>query len=87
VEKKWHIYRRKYADAVTFGNVKLRFYVTKVGDAEDFDILSDAKEADPRMTDFTLRAIRDAEIPPIPLDLLPMLDNERFEVEYDVIIY
>jgi hypothetical protein len=49
--------------------------------------LSDAKEADPRMTDFTLRAIRDAEIPPIPLDLLPMLDNERFEVEYDVIIY
>jgi hypothetical protein len=87
VEKKWHIYRRKYADAVTFGNVKLRFYVTKVGDAEDFDILSDAKEADPRMTDFTLRAIRDAEIPPIPPDLLPMLDNERFEVEYDVIIY
>ncbi len=87
VEKKWHIYRRKYADAVTYGNVKLRFYVTKVGDAEDFDILSDAKEADPRMTDFTLRAIRDAEIPPIPLDLLPMLDNERFEVEYDVIIY
>ena len=87
VERKWHIYRRQHADSVTYGNLKLRFYVTKGGRPVDFDILSGPNDADPRMTDFTLRAIKDAEIPPIPVDLLPVLEDERFEVEYDVIIY
>lgn len=87
VEKKWHVYRKKNADAVTFGNLKLRFFVTKRGKPEDFEVLSKPAESDVRMTDFTLRAIKDAEIPPIPSDLLPMLEKERVEIEYDVLIY
>ncbi|MBX7211211.1 MAG: hypothetical protein K1X78_23090 [Verrucomicrobiaceae bacterium] len=87
VEKKWHVYRKQKADAVTFGNLKLRFFVTKDGKAEDMEVLSKPGEADVRMTDFTLRAIKDAEIPPIPADLVPMLDGERVEIEYDVLIY
>lgn len=87
VEKKWHLYRRQNADAVTFGNLKLRFFVTRTGKPEAFEVLSAPTEADPRMADFTLRAIRDAEIPPIPADLLPMLEQERVEIEYDVLIY
>jgi hypothetical protein len=39
------------------------------------------------MLEFTLRAIMEAEIPPIPQDLLPLLDRQRLEVEYDVLIY
>jgi hypothetical protein len=50
-------------------------------------VLSDRAEADVRMLDFTLRAIMEAEIPPIPADLLPLLDSGRLEVEYDVLIY
>lgn len=87
VEKKWHLYRRQNADAVTFGNLKLRFFVTKDGKPEDMEVLSKPDEADVRMADFTLRAIKDAEIPPIPKDLLPMLEGERVEIEYDVLIY
>ena len=87
VEKKWHLYRKKYGDAVTFGNLKLRFFVTKEGKPEDFEVLSKPDEADVRMADFTLRAIKDAEIPPIPADLLPILEGERVEIEYDVLIY
>lgn len=87
VEKKWHVYRKQHADAVTFGNLKLRFFVTKAGKPEDIEVLSKPDEADVRMTDFTLRAIKDAEIPPIPTDLLPMLEDERVEIEYDVLIY
>lgn len=87
VEKKWHVYRKKYGDAVTFGNLKLRFFVTKEGKPEDFEVLSKPDEADVRMADFTLRAIKDAEIPPIPADLLPILEGERVEIEYDVLIY
>lgn len=87
VEKKWHFYRRQRADAVSYGNLKLRFFVTKSGKPVDLQIVSDPKEADPRMTDFTLQSILEAEIPPIPPDLVPMLDDERLEIEYDVLIY
>jgi len=87
VEKKWHLYRRQHADAVTFGNLKLRFFVTKEGKPEDLEVLSKPDDADVRMADFTLRAIKDSEIPPIPKDLLPMLEGERVEIEYDVLIY
>ncbi len=87
VEKKWHTLRRRHADAVTFGNLKLRFYVLPDGNVVPPTILSDPKSADPRMVDFTLRAILEAEIPPIPQDLLPLLEGRRLEVEYDVLIY
>lgn len=87
VEKKWHTLRRRNADAVTFGNLRLRFYVMPNGRVEPPQILSDRSEADARMIDFTLQAVLEAEIPPIPEDLLPLLDQQRLEVEYDVLIY
>lgn len=87
VEKKWHLLRRRNADAVTFGNLRLRFYVRADGKVEPPTILSDRTESDARMVDFTLQAILEAEIPPIPPDLLPLLDRQRLEVEYDVLIY
>jgi hypothetical protein len=87
VEKKWHLLRRQNADAVTFGNLQLRFFVESDGSVRTLDVISDKKKADPRMLDFTLRAILEAEIPAIPPDLLPLLDRQRLEVEYDVLIY
>ena len=87
VEKKWHTYRRRSMDAVTFGSLKLEFYVTPDGRSEDLRIVSDPRNADPLMADFTLQAIRDAEIPPIPDDLVPMLEAGRMRIEYDVLIY
>ncbi len=87
VEKKWHRLRRTNADAVTFGSLKLRFYVLPDGRVLPPSLLSNPKDADARMVDFTLRAVMEAEIPPIPEDLLPLLEGRRLEVEYDVLIY
>lgn len=42
------------------------------------------------LTLFTLRAIKDADIPRMPLDVipsLPMNDPERFKIEYNALIY
>lgn len=86
VESKWHHYRRQ-KDAVAAGTLKVRFYVNKAGKAEDMSIISDLSDADPRMAEFTLQAIRDADLPSIPSDLMPMLDGERVKIEYDVVIY
>lgn len=87
VEKKWHLYIRLGKDAVTFGRVRFRFYVDEKGVPQDLKILSDAKDADPRMRDLTLRAILNAEIPPIPPELLQTLDDGRVKIEYEAIIY
>lgn len=85
VEKKWHHLRTVHADAVSYGYLKVRFYVNREGHAEDIRFVEKANN--PRMEDFTLEAILKADIPPIPKDLLPMLDKERFMVEYDIIIH
>jgi outer membrane biosynthesis protein TonB len=86
VEKKWHSYRRIAGDAVSFGSLEVEFYVNRSGDIEDLRITSAPGTADTRMADFTLRAIQDADIPPIPEDVLPLLDDQRMPVRYDVII-
>jgi outer membrane biosynthesis protein TonB len=85
VEKKWHLLRLQNADAVSYGVLKVRFFVNREGKPEDISFVERANN--PRMEDFTLEAILKAEIPPIPKDLLPMLEKERFPVEYDIIIH
>jgi hypothetical protein len=89
VEKRWHIYRLLRRDGVTYGSLEILFYVNKKGKVEDLKVVND-KESNPILTNFTLQAIRDAEIPPMPADVLPLLpmnDQERLKVEYNVLIY
>jgi outer membrane biosynthesis protein TonB len=85
IEKKWHQYRIKHMDAVEPGHLSLRFYVNKKGKIEDLTILED--KASPLFSDFTLEAILTAEIPPLPADLVPMLDKERLEMTYNIVIH
>jgi len=87
VGKKWHLYVKLARDSVNFGRVRFRFFVDRKGTPQDLEILSDARDADPRMRELTLRAILDAQIPPIPQDLLPTLDDERVKIEYEAIVY
>ena len=87
VEQKWHQYVRLARDAVTFGRVRFRFYVDARGKPQDLQILSDARDADPRMRDLTLRAILDAAIPPMPKTLVPQLEEGRMKIEYEAIVY
>lgn len=89
VEKKWHLYRHLRRDGVTFGSLEISFYVNKKGKVEGLRIVND-KESNPVLTGFTLQAIKDAEIPPMPADVLPLLpmnDQNRLKVEYNVLIY
>ncbi len=87
VEKKWHLYVRLARDSVNFGRVRFRFFVDQRGVPQDLKILSDARDADPRMRELTLRAILDADIPPIPAELIPELEGGRLPIEYEAIVY
>lgn len=89
VEKKWHVYRLLRRDGVTYGSLEVVFYVNKSGKVEGLRVVND-KDSNPILTSFTLQAIRDAQIPPMPADvipLLPMNDQERLKIEYNVLIY
>ncbi len=89
VEKKWQMYRRMELAGITYGSLKVEFYVNKQGQVEDPRVVED-KYSYRALTLFTLRAIKDAEIPRMPLDVipsLPMNDPERLKIEYNVLIY
>ncbi len=89
VEKKWSSYSKLRRDGLTYGRLEIVFYVTKKGKVEDVRIVND-KESNPILTGFTLRAIQDADIPLMPVDVipsLPMNDPERLKIEYNVLIY
>lgn len=85
IERKWHSLRKVHQDFVEPGKLRIRFYVNKDGKTEDITILDN--KANAVLTDFSLTAILKAEIPPIPKDLLPILEKERVEIEYDIVIY
>ncbi|WP_395746130.1 hypothetical protein [Prosthecobacter sp.] len=89
VEKKWHAYRKAKQKDLTYGALKVVFYVTKQGKVEGLRVIND-KDSNAMLTELTLQAIRDAEIPPMPDDVIPLLpkdDLERLKIEYDVLIY
>lgn len=89
VEKKWHIYIKLRRDGVTTGSLQLVFYVNKKGKVESLRILDD-KKSNKVLTEITLQAIKDAEIPPIPADVIPWLpknEPERLQIHYDALIY
>lgn len=85
IEKKWHQFRLARAGDVEPGKMGLRFFVNKNGKVEDIEFLF--KEANALMEDFTIEAILKAEIPPIPKDLLPILEKGRVEITYDIVIH
>jgi hypothetical protein len=85
LEKKWHQYYQRNRDAAEPGKIGLRFFVNKNGKVEDFQFVF--TEATPLVQEFTLRAIQEAVIPPIPPEVLRELQGERLLMEPDVVIY
>lgn len=88
VDRKWHLYRRQQK-SVHEGSLLAEFYVNEQGKMEDLLVLDD-RDSNRALTEFTLQAIRDAEIPPMPADVIPLLpkkDRGRLKIEYHVLIY
>ena len=85
VERQWHaLFAKLNKEGLAAGYLKVSFMVNKQGKPEDLKFIE--KTGDPRLDDLTLQAILGAHIPPIPAELLPLLENERLLVEYDILI-
>jgi hypothetical protein len=86
VEREWHRKRRLNRDFVTFGTIKLEFHVDARGEVHDLTI-KNRSGANAVMQDFTLNAVLDASIPPMPTGLPEILDRELLLISYDIIVY
>lgn len=85
VEKRWHeLFAKQKPDAGNAGYLKVRFYVSKEGKPQDLGFVERTGNA--VIEDLTLEAILKADIPPIPKEVLPLLEGERLLVEYDIVI-
>lgn len=85
IEKRWHRYRQDKAEFLVYGSIKLEFKVDRNGTPRNLKIVKN--DANAIMVDFTLSAILEADIPPMPEEILDILDNGTLDVTYDVIIY
>ena len=85
VERKWHRYRERHSDFVTYGTLKVRFRVDKNGNARNLKLIKN--DANAVMAEFTLRAVLDADIPEMPSEVSSMLGPSGLEINYDVIVY
>ena len=86
IEKEWHRKRRLNRDFVTFGTIKLEFHVDARGQVRNLAI-KNRSGANAVMQDFTLNAVLDAKIPPMPDGLPEILDREQLLISYDIIVY
>ncbi len=85
ISAKWHQYRQKNADFVTWGILKLEFSVDARGKVHDLQITKN--EANAMLAEFSLRAIREAELPPMPAEVAESVGSKGLVIQYDIIIY
>lgn len=86
IEKEWHKKRVAKADFVTYGNIRLKFFVNNQGKVEDLRIVGPGG-ANAVMQDFSLSAVLEANIPPMPRNIIDLIDDARLPVTYDIVIY
>jgi hypothetical protein len=84
IEQKWVKLTSEHPEVLDPGKLGVRFYINKHGKVENLKVVFN--EATVELEEIAKQAILAAEIPPIPNDLLPMLENGRLPVDYDVVI-
>jgi outer membrane biosynthesis protein TonB len=67
-------------DMFSLGSIKVLFTIEKDGKARNPRVLSNTSNESFEIV--TIESIRAAEIPPIPPDVLPVLDGGRIEIDF-----
>jgi TonB family protein len=77
VGSRWYYYVRERGDLINIGTVQIRFYVRPDGKVEDVKVLRNSSNE--TLASTSLQSIIEADIPPMPEDLAPMLSGDRME--------
>jgi len=85
ISQKWHVYRERHKDFVSFGLLKLTFNVASDGSVKNLKIVKN--DANSVLAEFSLKAILEADIPRMPAEVREELGASGLEMKYDIIIY
>jgi len=85
IGSRWYFYINQKIDLFTTGSVHIKFYIDELGHVQDIKILSNSGNG--AFGDFSVQSISEAELPPLPPDLAPKLENGRLEVDYTFTLY
>jgi TonB family protein len=77
VGSRWYYYMRDKRDLVNFGSVRISFDVRSDGKVEDVKVVSNSSNE--TLASLSLQSIIDANLPPMPEDLAPMLTGDPME--------
>ncbi len=85
ISKMWHRYRQDHADFVSWGTLKIHFRVDREGNVKGLEILEN--KANSVLAEFSVKAIMDAELPPMPDEVAKQVGAAGMKMDYDIIIY
>jgi outer membrane biosynthesis protein TonB len=77
VGSRWYYYMRDKRDLVNFGSVRISFEVRSDGKVEGVKVISNSSNE--TLASLSLQSIIDANLPPMPEDLAPMLAGDPME--------
>ena len=84
IGSRWYYYVSDKIALLNVGTVEIRFIVRESGKVEKVQVLRNSSNES--FAACSVRAIMEAEIPPIPKELVPMLESGRIEIEYSFTI-
>ncbi len=85
IGRRWHYYTKSRMDLIRIGTARIKFYIDERGAVRDLRILQN--NSNEVFATCGVQAIMEAQIPPIPPDIVPVLDKRRLEVEYSFTVY
>ena len=77
IGSRWYYYMRDKRDLVNFGSVRISFDVRSDGKVEGVKVISNSSNE--TLASLSLQSIIDANLPPMPEDLAPMLAGDPME--------
>ncbi len=77
IGSRWYYYVRERSDLINIGTVQIKFYVRPDGKVEDVKILRNSSNE--TLASTSLQSIIEANIPPMPNELSPLLSGDRME--------
>jgi TonB family protein len=77
IGSRWYYYVRERSDLINIGTVQIKFYVRPDGKVEDVKVLRNSSNE--TLASTSLQSIIEANIPPMPDELGPLLSGDRME--------
>lgn len=84
IGSRWYYYVADAIDLVNIGTVEIRFVVRQDGSVEGVRVLKNSSNES--LASVSVRAVIEAEIPPIPPEVVQELEGGRLEIDYSFTI-